>query len=126
MEGLAVKVGVSRSTASRFFSGRPTSLKVTLNIMAALHLKFEHVAKPQLDDVPGREDAAYADAALEPGGSCARLPVGSPARSDRAASSSCWISSRLSTSRMCSGRPGTCAFVFAFSSPSAWSQRSHQ
>src|SRR5215467_8159001 len=81
MEGLAVKVGVSRSTASRFFSGRPTSLKVTLNIMAALHLKFEHVAKPQLDDVPGR-------AALDPGGSCARLPVGSPARSDRAASSS--------------------------------------
>ncbi len=58
MNGLAEKVGVSRSTASRFFSGRPTSLAVTLRILDALHLKFEDVAKPQLDDVPGRKDAA--------------------------------------------------------------------
>ncbi len=41
IESLAVKVGVSRSTASRFFSGRPTSLTVTLKILDALHLKFE-------------------------------------------------------------------------------------
>ena len=58
MEGLAVKVGISRSTASRFFSGRPTSLACTLKILGALHLRFEDVAKPQLDEVPDREDVA--------------------------------------------------------------------
>ncbi len=46
MESLADAVGVSRSTASRFFSGRPTSLAVTLKILGALHLKFEEVATP--------------------------------------------------------------------------------
>ena len=55
---LAVKVGVSRSAASRFFSGRPTSLAVTLKILDALHVKFEDVATPLLDDALGREDAA--------------------------------------------------------------------
>lgn len=58
VESLAVKVGVSRSTASRFFSGRPTSLAVTLKVFDALHLKFEDVATPLLDDTAGREDAA--------------------------------------------------------------------
>ncbi len=58
MDSLAAKVGVSRSTASQFFSGRPTSLAVTLKMLGALHLKFEDVATPQLDDHPGREDAA--------------------------------------------------------------------
>jgi hypothetical protein len=46
MNSLAVKVGVSRSTASRFFSGRSTSLAVTLRILATLHLSFEDVARP--------------------------------------------------------------------------------
>jgi hypothetical protein len=50
METLAIEVGVSRSTASRFFSGRQTSLAVTLKILDALHLRFEDVAKPQMGD----------------------------------------------------------------------------
>ena len=58
MESLAKKVGISRSTASRFFSGRPTSLAVTLMTLAALHLKFEDVATPLLEDGPSQEDAA--------------------------------------------------------------------
>jgi transcriptional regulator with XRE-family HTH domain len=45
MQSLAGAVGISRSTASRFFSGRPTSLAVTLKILAKLHLKFEDVAR---------------------------------------------------------------------------------
>jgi transcriptional regulator with XRE-family HTH domain len=50
MEGLASVVGISRSTASRFFTGRPTSLAITLRILDALHLKFEDVAR--LEDDP--------------------------------------------------------------------------
>jgi len=50
MESLAAVCGISRSTASRFFSGRPTSLAVTLKILAALHLKFVDVARPVDDD----------------------------------------------------------------------------
>lgn len=50
MEELADKVGVSRSTASRFFSGRPTSLTVTKRILDALHLKFEEVLTPESED----------------------------------------------------------------------------
>jgi hypothetical protein len=50
MEHLAVTVGVSRSTASRFFSGRPTSLEVTKRMVAALHLKFEDVLTPDTED----------------------------------------------------------------------------
>jgi hypothetical protein len=46
MERLAAMVGVSRSTVSRFFSGRPTSLAATLKILSVLHLKFEEIAKP--------------------------------------------------------------------------------
>ena len=45
MESLANAVGISRSTASRFFSGRPTSLKVTLDILEKLHLTFDEVAR---------------------------------------------------------------------------------
>jgi hypothetical protein len=59
MTGLADKVGISRSTATRFFSGRPISLAVTLKMLDALHLTFEDVAKasddPSLSD---RDDAA--------------------------------------------------------------------
>lgn len=36
MTSLAEEVGVCRSAVSRFFSGRPTSLAVTLKILAAL------------------------------------------------------------------------------------------
>ncbi len=46
MEGLAQAVGISRSTASRYFSGRPTSLTVTLKILERLGLKFDDVAGP--------------------------------------------------------------------------------
>jgi len=46
MESLATAVGISRSTASRFFSGRQTSLDVTLRILDALGLTFEEVARP--------------------------------------------------------------------------------
>jgi hypothetical protein len=49
MESLARAVGISRSTASRFFSGRPTSLAVTLKILEALHLTFEDVATPVVE-----------------------------------------------------------------------------
>jgi transcriptional regulator with XRE-family HTH domain len=47
MEQLAGAVMVSRSTASRFFSGRPTSLTVTKRVLDALHLKFEDVLTPE-------------------------------------------------------------------------------
>lgn len=50
MEGLADKCEISRSTASRFFSGRPTSLAVTLKILDALHLRFDNVAGQASDD----------------------------------------------------------------------------
>ncbi len=49
---LARAVGVSRSTASRFFSGRQTCLTVTLRILEVLHLEFEGVAQPS----PGDQD----------------------------------------------------------------------
>jgi transcriptional regulator with XRE-family HTH domain len=51
MESLAVAVGISRSTASRFFSGRPTSLAVTLKILEALQLTFDQVAAPTVEDL---------------------------------------------------------------------------
>ncbi len=54
MEQVADAVGVSRSTASRFFSGRPTSLEVTKRMLAALHLKFEDVVTPETEE----DDAA--------------------------------------------------------------------
>src|SRR5258708_36144932 len=57
MESLADKVGVSRSTASRFFSGRPTSLAVTLKILDALHLRFEDAARPVVDREDLMDDA---------------------------------------------------------------------
>jgi hypothetical protein len=58
MDGLAAKVRISRSTASRFFSGRPTSLAVTLRILDVLGLRFEDVATPILDEVPGLRNTA--------------------------------------------------------------------
>jgi transcriptional regulator with XRE-family HTH domain len=70
MESLAIAVGISRSTASRFFSGRPTSLAVTLKILGALHLTFEQVARPQDDegDAEGGVGATRLPRAPQPGG----------------------------------------------------------
>jgi transcriptional regulator with XRE-family HTH domain len=65
MESLAVVVGISRSTASRFFSGRPTSLAVTLKILAALGLRFDEVARP-LADTEDTDDAAGSGVRLGP------------------------------------------------------------
>jgi transcriptional regulator with XRE-family HTH domain len=56
MESLAQAVGISRSTASRFFSGRPTSLTVTLKILEALKLKFDEVAQPIGEGSRGADD----------------------------------------------------------------------
>jgi hypothetical protein len=66
MENLAAVVAISRSTASRFFSGRPTSLAVTLRILDALHLKFEEVARPE-DDQDDSEGPASVCARPKPG-----------------------------------------------------------
>ncbi len=49
----AAKAGMSRSTASRFFSGRGTSLRAALRILAVLRLDFTDVARPaEKDDEP--------------------------------------------------------------------------
>jgi transcriptional regulator with XRE-family HTH domain len=74
MERLANVVGISRSTASRFFSGRPTSLAVTLKILEALHLTFADVARPVSDD---EDSAAGMGAVLRP---APRLPQGGQQR----------------------------------------------
>ncbi len=56
---LAGAAGISRSTASRFFSGRAPSLAVTLKILEALGLTFDvaaHLAEPMIrsDEPPQR------------------------------------------------------------------------
>jgi hypothetical protein len=68
MERLAKVVAISRSTASRFFSGRPTSLAVTLRILDALHLKFEDVATQvdEPDDTDGSDGPSSAGARTRP------------------------------------------------------------
>jgi hypothetical protein len=51
MDGLAEAARCSRSTASRFFAGRPTSLAITLRVLEQLGLGFDEVARPcALDD----------------------------------------------------------------------------
>jgi transcriptional regulator with XRE-family HTH domain len=50
MDALAEAVGVSRSTVSRFLSGRSLSLKVTLAILGRLRLRFEDVFRPYRPD----------------------------------------------------------------------------
>jgi transcriptional regulator with XRE-family HTH domain len=45
-EALAKACGISRSTVSRFFHGRTTSIKVTLAILRELGLDFDDVATP--------------------------------------------------------------------------------
>ena len=50
---VAAKAGMSRSIASRFFSGRRTSLRAALRILAILRLDFTDVARPaEKDDEP--------------------------------------------------------------------------
>jgi hypothetical protein len=51
MWSVALEAQCSRSTASRFFNGRSTSLGITLRILAALKLEFDEVATP-VDDGP--------------------------------------------------------------------------
>lgn len=43
MESLGAAAGVSRSSVSRFFGGRPVSLRVALAILARLRLRFDDV-----------------------------------------------------------------------------------
>ena len=51
MEGLADAIGRSRSTVSRFFAGRRTSLPVALAVLDKLKLRFEQVFTPiNVDD----------------------------------------------------------------------------
>lgn len=51
MRDLARKLGVYRSTVSGFFSGKKTSLTVTLKILAALKVTVTDVGRP-LGDYP--------------------------------------------------------------------------
>ncbi len=64
MEELANSIGISRSTVSRFFSGRPTSLTVTKRILTALGLKFEDVLQPA-EIVPKEEGGAQVNGAVD-------------------------------------------------------------
>src|SRR5262245_14587788 len=50
-EDIAKAIGRSRSTVSRFFGGRNTSVRVFLDILTELDLKFEDVATPVTEDV---------------------------------------------------------------------------
>jgi hypothetical protein len=59
MEALADAIGRSRSTVSRFFAGRHTSLPVAIAVLDKLKLRFEHVFTPiRLDGASGPFDAA--------------------------------------------------------------------
>ena len=49
-EDIAKAIGRSRSTVSRFFGGRNTSIRVFLDILTELGLKFEDVARPVNED----------------------------------------------------------------------------
>ena len=49
-QDLGDRVGLSRSTVSRFFSGRSTTLGTTLRILTALRLDFRDVAAPLAAD----------------------------------------------------------------------------
>jgi hypothetical protein len=51
-EDIAKAIGRSRSTVSRFFGGRSTSIGVFLDILNELELKFEDVAIPVMEAVP--------------------------------------------------------------------------
>jgi hypothetical protein len=46
IQGMADELEISRSTASRFFGGRPCSLAITLLILDKLGLQFDDVFRP--------------------------------------------------------------------------------
>jgi hypothetical protein len=69
MNSLARAVGVSRSTASRFFSGKSTSLAVTLRILTVLRLTFEEVALPATDQDGAGGSTGVVDGSGAPDGS---------------------------------------------------------
>jgi len=58
MESLGGACGISRSTASRFFSGRQTSLANTVVILKALGLTFDEVASSPAADHDGTASVA--------------------------------------------------------------------
>jgi transcriptional regulator with XRE-family HTH domain len=49
LAALGVATGISRSTVSRFFSGRVEYLPTVLKVLAALGLSFDEVATPCTD-----------------------------------------------------------------------------
>jgi hypothetical protein len=65
MRDLACKLGIRRSTASRFFAGRRTSLTVTLKILEALNVTIADVSRP-LDDDPTDPDGGAAGGSVRP------------------------------------------------------------
>ena len=50
MTSLAAGARVSRSTASRMFSGRSCSLTALLRVLEVLHLQFGDVCQPATDE----------------------------------------------------------------------------
>jgi DNA-binding XRE family transcriptional regulator len=46
MEQLADAIGISRSTISRFFAGKPTSLTIAMAVLDKLKVTFEDVFTP--------------------------------------------------------------------------------
>jgi hypothetical protein len=46
IQGMAEALDISRSTASRFFGGKPGSLTITLLILDKLGLRFDEVFRP--------------------------------------------------------------------------------
>jgi Helix-turn-helix len=65
MRDLACKIGIRRSTASRFFAGRRTSLTVTLKILKALNVTMADVRR-SLDDDPTGPDGGAAGGRVRP------------------------------------------------------------
>jgi hypothetical protein len=65
---LSCRCKISRSTASRFFAGQPTSLRLTLKILSALRLTFPDVAEAASEDEGNEEDNS------DGAGAGARLP----------------------------------------------------
>ena len=51
-EDIAKAIGRSRSTVSRFFAGRNTSVRVFREIVNELGLQFEDVAAPVSEEAP--------------------------------------------------------------------------
>jgi hypothetical protein len=62
---LARKLGMRRSTASRFFAGRNTSLTVTLKILDALKVTITDVSRP-LDGDPTDPNGGAAGGRVRP------------------------------------------------------------